>query len=147
MKKIKVENFKLKTEEKTYVDAAKDIFFSFDKKDIYDRYQKSGDSFDKTYALVTYDMDLILENNINFIDNKSVLMVEFFIKETERGTGLSKYFMDKIIHKLKEKDIKEVFLYASEEWKGTPFNILKRFYESFGFKQTKENSKIFKIAF
>lgn len=144
---MNLEKFKLRVEEKVYVDAEKDIFYSFDKNNIYDRYTKSEDNFNKTYALVTYDLGLILENNIDFKDNKSVLMVEFYIKDSERGSGLSKYFMKKILDNLKEKDIKEVFLYASEEWKGTPFNILKRFYESFGFKQTKENSKIFKIAF
>lgn len=147
MKKIKLEKFNLKVEEKEYVDAARDIFFSFDKNGIFDKYQKSEDTFNKTYSLVTYDLDLILENNIDFHENKSVLMVEFFIKDTERGTGLSKYFMNKILDKLKEKNLKEVFLYASEEWKGTPFKVLKSFYESFGFQQTKENEKIFKIAF
>lgn len=140
--------FKLKIEEKEYIDAAKDIFCSFNKSGVASKYMKledDQDSFDFSYGLLTYDLSQLEMNNFEFEKDKTLLLQEIYVEDKKRGKGFGKELLSQMIEFAKSKGIKEIFLNASSEWKKTPFEVLKAFYSSFGFTQIGE-TKYFKVS-
>jgi len=140
----KVEKLYKKEDNENFIFITKNKNFNTNK-----YFRSEEEDRDFSYSLLSKDFYSIEEKsefNI-FPTEEDITIAELYVTQQDRGLGLSKSLLTKSIEIAKNKGIKKIYLYASELWRGTPFNILKKIYEGVGFVQYKNTPVfVFKVS-
>lgn len=123
-----------------------DFFTSYNKSGVARKYDTAGrKDMDFSYALLNFDFERIEESIQDEVEHSAIHLQEIFVQADLRGTGFAQKLMSDTIKKVSDMGKEVVYLSACESWCKTPFDKLKKFYESFGFVQI-ENTTVFKLA-
>lgn len=123
-----------------------DFFTSYNKSGVARKYDTAGRyEMAFSYCLLNFDFERIELAIRDEVEHSAISLQEIFVQKDLRGTGFAQKLMNDTIKKVSEMGKTVVYLDACESWCKTPFDKLKKFYESFGFTQVGETT-VFKLA-